>query len=204
MRAFFVGVGLWILTALAPAVASTYNYDVDIAFSNGTALTGNIVTSCNNCFLTGSNVVAYSFHDNAGGTFLGGGVQTVSNSNLRATSNGIYFVSNSAGNAYMEFGFAEGPLISDVDIRFIWTTDDSLGTISWSDRTNGSGGDLSGQIPPDLQIAQFTTDPSSLVAPAPLSDTLPFLATGLAMLGAFAWRKRALVRRSFSECAASA
>jgi len=188
MRSFWAAIFIWAAGCVAPANAKTYNYDVSMNL-DGSTITGNIVTSCNNnCFLTGSNIVAYSFQDSSGDKLTGGGAW-VTYSDLQATSSGIYFVSNSEGQADIDFASSGGAVPA---LQFVYQSAsfspgiDAL--IEWS---NGSGAGIGLQIPPDLQIAQFTTAPSNIVAPTPLPDSLPLFANGLGLIGILGWwRKR--------------
>lgn len=190
MRAIFAATIFWILSALTPTAASTFNYDVSINLG-GTVVTGNIETSCDACLLTGSNIVGYYFQASSGNVVTGGGATTEVNSGLLATSTGIYFVANTLPfYSQVYFGSIPASLLSFTYVL----ANNSTGQIDWECVGPSCTGGISEQfvstlqIPPDLQIAQFTSAAYNYPVPTPLPSGLPLFAGGLGLIVFFAWR----------------
>ena len=92
-----------------PAYATTYTYDVDYSFGLIPAdgeITGFITTSCDNCILTASNVLSWSFTASDGtsdsSSNPGSGINASGNI-LQATPTGIYTVTNATLGGFFAF-----------------------------------------------------------------------------------------------------
>jgi hypothetical protein len=187
--------------AWLPAYATTYTYDVDYTFAVTTtnktgSITGFITTSCDdNCILTASNVLSWSFMASDGtsdsSSNPGSGINASGNI-LQATPTGIYTVTNATLGGFFAFcsaiannGFdcfsTAGLNVNDVKPdqapaiwHIAWVEDSSAeGTFS----TNGQGG----QIFPPIEIA-------SLAVPEP--SVWAMMIIGFAGLGFAAHRRQ--------------
>lgn len=113
MKKAFLGLML-VVACLAglPAYAATYTYDVDYTFAVTTtnktgSITGFITTSCDdNCILTASNVLSWSFTASDGtsdsSSNPGSGINASGNI-LQATPTGIYTVTNATLGGFFAF-----------------------------------------------------------------------------------------------------
>jgi hypothetical protein len=108
MKKPFVGlllIGAW--AASFPAYAATYTYDVNYSFvTTGGDVTGVITTSCDNCILTASNVLSWSFtaSDRTSGSSSnpGSGINALGDI-LEATPTGIFTLANQTVGGYFAF-----------------------------------------------------------------------------------------------------
>ena len=181
-----------------PAFATTYTYDVDYSFGLIPAdgeITGSITTSCDNCILTASNVLSWSFtasdRTSDSSSNPGSGINASGNI-LQATPMGIYTVTNATLGGFFAFCSAianngsdcfstAGLNVNDVKpdqapaIWHIALEENSPAEGMFS--TNGQGG----QIFPSIEIA-------SLAAPEP--SVWPMIIIGFAGLGFAAHRRR--------------
>ena len=180
------------------AHATTYTYDVDYSFGPIPAdgeITGFITTSCDNCVLTASNVLSWSFtaSDGTSGSSSnpGSGIHA-SGDILQATPTGIFTVTNATLGGF--FGFCSdianngsdcfstaGLNVNDMkpdQAPAVWH-------IAWEEissaegifSTNGQGG----QIFPSIEIASLAV---------PESPTWAMMIIGFAGLGFAAHRRR--------------
>jgi len=84
--------------ACIPAYATTYTYNVDYSFTTTPGqVTGSIVSSCDSCVLTASNVLSWSFTASDGTSGSSSGPTAGINASgliLQATPTGISTVAN--------------------------------------------------------------------------------------------------------------
>jgi hypothetical protein len=108
MKKAFLGLML-VVACLAglPANATTYIYDVNYSFvTTGGDLTGFITTSCDNCILTASNVLSWSFTATdvtSGSSSNPGSGINASGDILEATPTGIFTLANQTVGGYFAF-----------------------------------------------------------------------------------------------------
>ena len=90
-----------------PAYAATYTYDVDYNFTTVSGeVTGFITTSCDNCVLTASNVLSWSFTATdltSGSSSNPGSGINASGDILEATPTGIFTLANQTVGGYFAF-----------------------------------------------------------------------------------------------------
>jgi hypothetical protein len=90
-----------------PAYATTYTYEVDYAFTTTSGqVTGSIVTSCDSCVLTASNVLSWSFTASDGASGNSSGPTAGINASgvmLQATPTGISTVTNQTVGGFFAF-----------------------------------------------------------------------------------------------------
>jgi PEP-CTERM motif len=181
-----------------PASATTYTYDVDYSFglipADG-AITGFITTSCDNCILTASNVLSWSFTASDGtsdsSSNPGSGINASGNI-LQATPTGIYTVTNATLGGFFAFCSAIANNGSDCFSTAGLNVNDvkpdqapAIWHIAWEEKssaegtfsTNGQGG----QIFPPIEIA-------SLAVPEP--SVWAMMIIGFAGLGFAAHRRQ--------------
>jgi len=94
-------------SASFPAYATTYTYDVNYSFTTtGGDVTGFITTSCDNCVLTASNVLSWSFtaSDGTSGSSSnpGSGI-SATGMTLEATPTGIFTLTDATVNGSLRF-----------------------------------------------------------------------------------------------------
>jgi hypothetical protein len=160
------------------AKADVYTYDVSFAIGADT-VAGTIVTNCDVCSLSPSDIMSYSFTINGG-------------ANISSTDNS------------MVTGSIASPLTATpTAIDFIPTNTDS--SLNFTDNDTRNGLDFTTFSGQDSQImyisspAAFftlnipTTNTSftiAQIATTPLPAALPLFATGLGALGLLGWRKK--------------
>jgi hypothetical protein len=93
--------------ACLPAYATTYSYNVDYTFTTTPGqVTGSIVSSCDSCILTASDILSWSFtaSDGTSGSSSGptAGINA-SGSILEATPAGIFTVTNATIGGFFAF-----------------------------------------------------------------------------------------------------
>jgi PEP-CTERM motif len=187
--------------AWLPAYAATYTYDVDYTFAVTTtnktgSITGFITTSCDdNCILTASNVLSWSFTASDGtsdsSSNLGSGINASGNI-LQATPTGIYTVTNATLGGFFAFCSAIANNGSDCFSTAGLNVNDmkpdqapAVWHIAWEEissaegifSTNGQGG----QIFPSIEIAS---------AAAPEPSTWAMMLVGFAGLVFAAHRRQ--------------
>src|SRR5271170_4179369 len=182
-----------------PASAATYTYDVDYSFGLIPAdgeITGFITTSCDdNCVLTASNVLSWSFTASDGmsdsSSNPGSGINASGNI-LQATPTGIYTVTNATLGGFFAFCSAIANNGSDCFSAAGLNVNDmkpdqapAIWHIAWEEissaegifSTNGQGG----QIFPSIEIAS---------AAAPEPSTWAMMLVGFAGLVFAAHRRQ--------------
>lgn len=202
MKKAFLGLML-VVACLAglPAYAATYTYDVDYTFAVTTtnktgSITGFITTSCDdNCILTASNVLSWSFTASDGtsdsSSNPGSGINASGNI-LQATPTGIYTVTNATLGGFFAFCSVIANNGSDCFSTAGLNVNDmkpaqapAIWHIAWEEissaegifSTNGQGG----QIFPSIEIAS---------AAAPEPSTWAMMLVGFAGLAFAAHRRR--------------
>ena len=179
-----------ILLAVAPASASTYNYNVSLdlgAPSNvlpDVIISGNIVTNCNDgCAIDPTTVVAYSL-TGPGGTILNSGIYLGGPSPLFATSSGIFF--EDPPNYPADWKVADQLILGGLtgnQLDFVYCPICNRNSIEWI----GYFGTSNFSLP--FQVATFTTAPSNIPASVPEPSTWAMMILGFAGIGFMAYRR---------------